>query len=358
MHCLSNIDHTRIPNHVIKRYVLLYPYIGRNEDMMSTIEKDEEALILHTVREDVYYLSQIFDIKLSDARYRAILTKDVQPKTKDERLVSHMRQAFIKIHEDAADFSLGHNEFRDLLKLLYKDIEPDQALAYSKMEKKRKKGSINLLASSHKNKQDLLIALVNEFNDIITKRDFEVGFTITNFYIDFINIKPFVKHNEKIGLIFLYIMLLSNGYESFHLSSFFEKIFKRLETFNKHVKDASHNWAEGLANVMHLHTFLLDIALESYKETSEMLRNYRFDHNLNKSDYIENTINKLPEVFTKEQVREEHPTVSDSTINRTLKRLRDENKIRPLGKGRSAKWMKLYKTAKKQSFAEQMNFKL
>ena len=142
------------------------------------------------------------------------------------------------------------------------------------------------------------------------------------------------------------------------MASFFEKIYKQHDTFNKLIKDASHNWSEGLANVMHLHTFLLDITLESYKETSEMLRNYRFDHAHNKSDYIENTINKLEEVFTKEQIREEHPTVSDSTINRTLKRLREENKIRPLGKGRSAKWMKLYKTPKKNSYGEQMNFKL
>ena len=358
MQCLTNIEHNKIPNHVIKRYLTLYPYIGRNDDMLATIEKDAEALIMHTVKEDSFYFVKLFNIELSDARFRAILTKDIQPKTKDERFLSHVKQAFIKIHEDAESFELITNEIRDLIKFLYKDIEPDQALHFSKMENVRKKKSIDLLTSSFKSKQEALDALVERYNEVIKKLDFEVSFVITNFYIDFINLKPFVKHNEEIGLMMAYVLLLTSHYESYHLSSFFEKIYKQRTLFIKYQKDASHNWAEGLANVMHLHTFLLDIALESYKETSEMLRNYRFDHAHNKSDYIENTINKLEEVFTKEQIRQEHPTVSDSTINRTLKRLRDENKIRPLGKGRSAKWMKLYKTPKKQSFAEQLNLKL
>ena len=60
-----------------------------------------------------------------------------------------------------------------------------------------------------------------------------------------------------------------------------------------------------------------------------------------KSTNIENTINKLPNIFTKDQIREIHPYVSESTINRALQKLRDENKIKPLGKGRSAKWRKI-----------------
>ena len=79
---------------------------------------------------------------------------------------------------------------------------------------------------------------------------------------------------------------------------------------------------------------------------------------MNKSNNIENTINKLEDVFTKDEIRLLHPYISDSTINRTLKRMRDEELIRPLGKGRSAKWMKLYKTENKDKLFEQMNFQI
>ena len=72
-----------------------------------------------------------------------------------------------------------------------------------------------------------------------------------------------------------------------------------------------------------------------------MAHEYMFEKELNKSNNIENSILKLDEIFTKEDLRKRHPNVSDATIDRTLKRLKDEDKIRPLGKGRSSKWQRI-----------------
>ncbi len=357
MHCLNHIEHAKIPNDIIKLYLQTYPYIGRNHEMMHTVETDKEALIEHTIKQDAFYFSQLFKAPLSDSRYRQILTKDTQPKNKDELFVARLKQAFLKMHHEAETFDLIHNEIYDLLRFLFQNIDTDQSLQFAKMEKNKRR-NIDLLASSYTSKREMLIALIDRYKAIIKNQTFESGFVITNFYIDFINIKPFVKHNETIGLLLLYLLQLVQGYRCYHLSSFFEKIHKQKIVFFKHQKDASHNWHEGLSNTMNLHRFLLEIAVESYKDVSETIRNYTFDHQFNKSDYIENTINRLDEVFTKEDIREAHPTVSDSTINRTLKRMREENKIRPLGKGRSAKWMKLYKSPKKRSFQEQLTLKL
>ena len=80
------------------------------------------------------------------------------------------------------------------------------------------------------------------------------------------------------------------------------------------------------------------VAGTSFKKVYEI---YEFDRSINKANNIENTILKLPEIFTKEEIRINHPFVSESTINRTLSKLRDEKVIKPLGKGRSAKWIKI-----------------
>ena len=48
----------------------------------------------------------------------------------------------------------------------------------------------------------------------------------------------------------------------------------------------------------------------------------------------------MQSIFTKEDIRKEYPYVSESTINRALSTLRDQGYIKPLGKGRSAKWTK------------------
>ena len=87
-----------------------------------------------------------------------------------------------------------------------------------------------------------------------------------------------------------------------------------------------------------------------------MVKDYKFDSNLNKSDNIENTIYKLPnQIFTKDDIRLRHPYTSLSTINRTLQRLRDENIIRPTGVGRSAGWIRLVERDKFQTDFKQLD---
>jgi hypothetical protein len=62
---------------------------------------------------------------------------------------------------------------------------------------------------------------------------------------------------------------------------------------------------------------------------------------MKKIDNVESSILRLPEIFTREQVRQLHPTISDSTLNRALENLKRQNKIRPNGTGRSATWVRL-----------------
>ncbi len=111
---------------------------------------------------------------------------------------------------------------------------------------------------------------------------------------------------------------------------------------------------------MPLHRMLLEINRGLYADLEDVAREYQYEATLDisKSDYVENTIDKLEEVFTKEDIRLKHPLISDSTINRTLKRLQEENKVRPLGLGRNAKWIKLYKKPQKGKPGGQIGFDL
>ncbi len=357
MYCLRNLQYARIPNDIIKLYTELYPFVGRNQTMLKTVSKDLDTLIAETVRLDTYYFAMLFNLELPESRFRGILSKGVQAKNKTERFVRNVKQAFTKIHQETETFMLNSTEIFDMLRFLYREVEPASHLQFAKTEKKRDK-TTDLLSSSNPTKREALDQLCKTFLNAQEKSDFETAFIAVNFYIDFINLRPFVNHNKPLGLMLLYILLIDSSFKSLHLASFFELLYKQSNKLEKLTKDASHNWGEGLADVMSLHRFLVQRLLESYQGLHELLRNYTFDQQTNKSDYIENTINKLDEVFTKEEIRAQHPTISDSTINRTLKRLRDEKKIRPLGKGRSAKWMKLYQSPKKPSIYEQIKLKV
>ena len=135
--------------------------------------------------------------------------------------------------------------------------------------------------------------------------------------------------------------MLKSELDVFHYVSFFEMIYNNLGEFNDRLLDVSYNWKEGISQPTSFIRFMITLILEAYEKAEKIIYEYKIDQNLSKGDNIENTILKLPAIFTKDQIRAVHPYVSESTINRALQKLRDENKIKPLGKGRSAKWRRI-----------------
>ncbi len=356
MNCLTNLDRTQIPHDIVMSYINIYKSIGINHYNHETLSSDYPVMVRQTVNNDTHFFTKIFSISVSDARMKSLIYKDVLPKNKDERFILNLKNAFSKIHSENSTFELLTNEVFDLLKFLYKDILPDNKILFRKVAKKSNK--ITLLSGKFSSKREDLDELIKLYKTKVQEGKYEVSFIIENFYIDFLNISPFVEKNNEIGLILLYILLLTNSYEVFEYISFMEIIARNKVEFDLEVRNASFNWDEGFSQILPLHRFLLKNSLYAYDLINELIRNYEFDSQLNKSNNIENTINKLPDVFSKDDIRNVHPYISDSTINRTLKRLRDDERIRPLGKGRSAKWIKLFKSTNKKFAFEQLDLKL
>ncbi|MDX9691827.1 MAG: hypothetical protein RBT45_05165, partial [Acholeplasmataceae bacterium] len=138
----------------------------------------------------------------------------------------------------------------------------------------------------------------------------------------------------------------------FKYVSFFKYFLNDKEGWNSGVINANYYWSTGYAQTDLLSRMLINLLLKAYDDVDKMAHEYAFEKELNKSDNIENSILKIEEIFTKEDIRKRHPNVSDATIDRTLKRLKDEDKIRPLGKGRSSKWQRIVSGNKKLSIEQ------
>lgn len=345
-----------IPHDVMQPVLDVYRYIGRNDEFFSSLDINLETFVAATVREDVYYLAQLFDLSIKEDRLKALIVKELKPQTRDETILSRLKHALVRIHENIDDFELIANEIVSLMQFIYGDVAPADDLTFGRMEKKDAPAR-DLLSSKTVSKRSLLEALVTAYNQAYRQKSIEKGLLATSFYLDFNAIKPFKTRNELIGILMLYILLLNSDYRCFQLVSFFG-IYERLKhTFKDAEQEASKNAALGMTQPITLYRLIVQMTLEGYKGLDSLVKNYQFDHQFNKRDLLENTIKKLPEVFTKDDVRLYHPAVSESTINRVLKRLKNEKKIAPMGKGRSAKWMKLYTPNDKLNLHEQMRLK-
>jgi len=334
--------------------------MGKNDFYQSLFKPDFDFISKQVAYQEAYSFYKCFftDYKIQESRLRTLQLDSTVPKNKAESLYKNILAIFLMIHSAHSEpFHLSVTEINDLVKWLFKDVYGPEKLQYRKLERQKH----SLLTSESVSRREHLEELIKKLEELKKTNLYESTFLYLNFAIDFLNMEIYkIQENDIIALLIIYILCMQEGLLVTKYVSFFSKLLLNITEFKAALDKTKFGWSEGFSEMMPLHRFILKHYYQLYIDLSDYARDYQYESSLeiSKSDYIENTIDKLSEVFSKEDIRLKHPLISDSTINRTLKRLQEENKIRPLGKGRSAKWVKLYQKEQKKTITTQLNFDL
>lgn len=323
MSCLENINRYIVTSDIINTLTAIYQHVGRNKQYLLKTKKGMDKIIRQTIECDAFYLSKIIGINLTDARLRLIIKKNSAPRTKEEAILFNLLSVLNDIMHNYRQFTLSSSSELNLINYLYQNQ------------------NIKFVAGKDENKTKRMI--LEEYNDLFIKHEGKIEPIILalSYFVDFMNLKPLSHNNNTLGFIILLLLLLRADIDAFKYVSLFELIYQNYSSFNNEFMAASYNWKSGFPQPNAFISFMMTLIHKAYINTEEIVTGYQEDKNTGKSDNIENTINNLPATFTKEQIRIKHPYVSESTINRALQKLKDENKIKPTGKGRSAKWKKV-----------------
>jgi hypothetical protein len=348
MKALLNMERIPITNELMLLLLKLYEFKGKSYYYDRFFKRDVNSFEKKTIEANVVSIAKILNLKITDAKIALIAKKDAKHKTKDEALLINIKKAFIQLHQSPEDFELLVNEVGNLSKMLSKNSDKIEFSNISTDEQgilqKKKKDAA----------KDSLEMLMHLFEKQLKEQKFELTQLIANFYVDFMNMKILTIKNELVALILMYALLL-RFFNVFRYIPFFDFFNAHKDKWDSGLVTANYYWQSGFAQADMLSRILIQMLLSAYDEIERIAHEYDFEKNLNKSDNLENTIMKLPELFTKEDLRIHHQNVSDATIDRTLKRLKEENKIRPLGKGRGTKWQRIVKGNLKKG-VEQLSF--
>ena len=92
MSSISNIGHFVLPNDALANLTEIYRWIGRNEEMYRVFKSDIDRVVEQTIQRDGYFLARILDLNITDTRMRLILTKDSNPRNKEERTLFRIKE--------------------------------------------------------------------------------------------------------------------------------------------------------------------------------------------------------------------------------------------------------------------------
>lgn len=324
MSCIENINRYIVPNDVITLLTKVYKHIGKNEIYQDSTKNSLSKIKEQTIERDAFFLGKLLQLDLTDTRLRLIITKNSAPRNREENILFNIIEVLTEIQNNYTKYNIRSNDQFNMVNYIYQNHNV-------KYDVKQ-----NINGRSKR-------LFLDEITEVVytNKTNIENIILILNYFVDIFNIKPLTDKNLASAFITLYILLFKAELQAFHYVSFFELLYNNYSDFNDKLLDVSYNWNDGIAQPTSFIRYMINLIIEAYEQTEKIISEYKIDQTISKGDNIEQTIKTLPHIFTKDQIRKFHPYVSESTINRALQKLRDENKITPLGKGRSAKWRKI-----------------
>ena len=336
MKCLSNISRINYPSDLVSSLTRLYTFKGKDFYYEDVLKNYMNGIIKETIEKDTIFAAKLLDLNVSENRVRLIVRKDAQPKTKDEKVLANLKTVFKIIQKMGTNLELTQNEFLHLATRIFGGVID---IGYATEVKVVR---VNLLDERMKvSKREVMENEINLYIEAIQNKKIEPTQAITNMYVDLLHLNCYTTQNEFLTLVILYCLLFSQRFNVFKYISFFEKYYNKMEGFKAATVAAGFNWEDGYSQTALLNNLIIQLMLEGYQEVEGMVDSYLFEKKLKKIDNVEGIIMKMPSVFTRENIKNACPHLSDSTINRALVSLKNQGKIRPNGTGRSATWVKL-----------------
>ena len=336
MNCLKNIERITYTKELVYNLSQLYTFRGKDFYYEDVFKQHMQGIVRRVIIKDTIYAARLLGLEISDARMKYIASKDAEPRNKDEKVMLNLKKVFKIIQEKGANFEVSSNEILKLAELTFKDVT---RVGY-KIDTLEAMENL-LTVQVKKSRRDQMDEELKLYIRAVQDLKIEATQISTDLYVDMLKCEYFNKYNEYISLLTMYCLLFKARFYVFKHISFFEKYYEEKKGFDAATAAACYSWEAGFANTSMLNNMIIQLMLDGYNKIEGDVQNHEFDRNLNKIDSVEATIMKMDRIFTKEQIKAACPTLSESTINRALTRLKAENKIRPNGTGRSASWMKL-----------------
>lgn len=157
------------------------------------------------------------------------------------------------------------------------------------------------------------------------------------YVFDFLAIHPFRDGNGRLSRLLTLLALYQAGYEVGRYVSLERLIDRTRDTYYEALQAAGRGWHEDEHDIEPWLRYFLGILTAACSEL-EQSAGHVSGRGAKREAIIQFIRSRAGEELTVAEVRRAVPAASDSYIDKTLARLRDEGVIEPVGTGRGARW--------------------
>ncbi|MBW2076502.1 MAG: Fic family protein [Deltaproteobacteria bacterium] len=290
--------------------------------------------------------SRIEGVVVAPDRLKQIMAQKVKPRDRSEQEIAGYRDALAFIHTNAHQLNFTPNLIGRLHTQLYQFTdEPggqwkDRENAILEI---RPNGStaVRFQPVSSIAVPEFMNRLCRLFKQLRDRNEIEPLLLIASCILDFECVHPFMDGNGRIGRLLSLLLLYQAGYEVGRYISLERIIEDSKETYYDSLYQSSQGWHQGEHDLRPWWEYFLGTLIAAYREFDERTAMITSARGI-KSEMVRQAIERLPVEFSIGELEEVCPNVSRDMIRVVLNDLRGEGKVRCQGKGRFARWKKIW----------------
>ena len=335
----STIKSQKWDSEILGLIAAIYKEAGKQEMYLKQRPEELEKLVEIAKVQSTEASNAIEGIVTTNTRIRQLVEEKTTPKNRDEQEIAGYRDVLGVIHESFDVIPITQNYILQLHKILYSHMNNPMA--------GRTKNVQNYISATHPDGHveilftplppyetpEALDRICAEYNRVTGNMEIEPLIAIPVFIHDFLCIHPFNDGNGRMSRLLTTLLLYRSGFYVGKYISLEAKIAKNTDLYYDALRQAQIGWHEGKEDAVPFIKYLLGTILAAYKDFGE-----RFALVETKLSALETvrraTMNRVGR-FTKQDIREQCPSVSVSSTEGALRKLVASGELKREGSGKN-----------------------
>ena len=333
-----------LPVNIYNTIAKIHEYKGKQELYVKNYPDVLDKMIDVAKIQSTKSSNAIEGIYTNDARLNELMNKKTEPRNRNEEEIAGYRHVLDIIHENYAYIEFNKNDILTLHNQLY-------SYSYVNYKGKFKTLDNTIMEVDELGNRKVRFQPVssfeteNYFDKMVGAYKKAVEANIPALILipvlihDFLCIHPFDDGNGRMSRLLTLLLLYKFGYFVGRYISIEMLIEESKESYYEELKRSSEKWHTGENDEIPFIRYMLGVLLKAYEECDDRF-NFIGNEKLTSPERVLSVIQRSLEPLYKKDIMITCPDISQRTIERALKELYDNSKIKQVGSGRSTKYIK------------------
>ncbi|HHT78542.1 MAG TPA: Fic family protein [Actinobacteria bacterium] len=334
-----------LPVSIYHTIAQIHEYKGKQELYVINYPDVLEKMINIAKIQSAKYSNAIEGIYTNDTRLLELMNKKSEPRNRNEEEIAGYRHVLDMVHENYPYIEFSKNDILTLHNQLYSYSHVNHKGKFKTMDNTivevnsmgNKKVRFKPVSSFETEKYfDEMVAAYRK----AVKANIPPLILIPVLIHDFLCIHPFDDGNGRMSRILTLLLLYKFDYFVGRYISIEMLIEESKDSYYKELQNSSEKWHIGENDELPFIKYMLAIILKAYRECDDRFKLIG-EKTLSSPERVLAVIQKSLEPLSKRDLVMLCPDISQRTIERALKELQENEKIKQVGGGRSTRYVKI-----------------